>query len=56
MRSVSNSLVVAVIALLALAAVAQPLISLSHALLPVLIVGAVAAVVLRLVFFHARRF
>ena len=55
MRSVANSLVVAVIALLALAAIARPLISLSHALLPILIVGAVAAVALRLLWDRTRR-
>jgi predicted membrane channel-forming protein YqfA (hemolysin III family) len=44
-----------VMALLVLAAVAPVLIGLSHALVPVLVVGGVAIVVIRLVFFHTRR-
>ena len=55
MKAVGNSLVGVVLALLAIAMVAPTLISLSHALVPVLIVGALAVIAVRLVFFHTRR-
>ncbi|MGA7966751.1 MAG: hypothetical protein WCB49_12870 [Gammaproteobacteria bacterium] len=48
-------LITAVIALVVLAAIAPLLIGLSHALLPLVIVVGVVAVVVRLVFFHTRK-
>lgn len=48
-------LTTAVIALVLLAAIAPLLIELSHALLPLVLVVGVVAVVVRLVFFHTRR-
>jgi hypothetical protein len=45
-----------VVALVVLAAVTPTLINLSHALVPVLIVGAIVVIAIRLVFFHTRRF
>lgn len=56
MKSLGSSLMAVVVVLLVLAAVAPVLISLSHALVPVLIVGAVVVIAVRLVFFHTRRF
>lgn len=56
MKGIGSSLATVVVALLALAIAAPILINLSHALVPVLIVGAVAVIVVRLVFFHTRRF
>lgn len=56
MRFLGNSLIAVVVALLAIATVAPILISLSHALVPVLIVAAIAIIAVRLVFFHTRRF
>jgi hypothetical protein len=56
MKGTGNYIVTVVVALIVLAAVAPTLIGLSHALVPVLIVGAVAAIAVRLVFFHTRRF
>jgi hypothetical protein len=44
-----------VVALVVLAAVAPALIGLSHALVPVLIVGAIAVIAVRLAVFHTRR-
>jgi hypothetical protein len=55
-KGLANSLGVVVIALLALAAVAPILISLSHALVPVLIIAVVGAAGLRLLWFRTRRF
>lgn len=55
MKTVGNSLVAVVLALLAIAAVAPTLISLGHALVPVLIVGALVVIAVRLAFFHTRR-
>jgi hypothetical protein len=52
---VGNYIGMVVVALIVLAAVAPALIGLSHALLPVLIVGAVAVIAIRLVLFHTRR-
>lgn len=52
----STTLIVTVLAaLLLVAAVTPSLVSLSHALVPLVVVGGVVAVVLRLVFFHTRR-
>lgn len=55
MNHLSNSLAVVVIGVLALVAVAPTIIGLSQALVPVLIVGAIAVIAVRLVFFHTRR-
>jgi hypothetical protein len=55
-RVLGNSLAAVVFAVMVIAVAAPILISLSHALVPVLIVGAVAAIVVRLVWFHTRRF
>jgi len=54
-KALGNSLAAVVVALLAVATVAPVLIRLSHALVPVVIVGAIAAILVRLVFFHTRR-
>jgi hypothetical protein len=54
-KGVGNSLAAVVIALLAVAMVAPILISLSHAVIPVVIVAALAVIAVRLVFFHTRR-
>jgi hypothetical protein len=54
-KSIGNYLGSVVVALVVLAAVAPVLIRLSHVLLPVLIVGGVAIIAVRLVFFHTRR-
>lgn len=55
MKPSGDWLVTAVIVLVLLAAVAPLLIELSRALLPLVIVTAVAVVVVRLAFFHTRR-
>lgn len=55
MKALGSSLLAAVVALVALSAVAPALINLSHALLPVLIVAIVGAALLRLLWFHTRR-
>jgi hypothetical protein len=54
-RAIGNALTAVVIALVAIAVAAPAAIRLSHALVPVLIVGAVAVIGVRLVFFHTRR-
>jgi hypothetical protein len=48
-------LIVGVVALTILVAAGPTLVSLAHAALPLVIAGGVVAVVLRLVFFHTRR-
>jgi hypothetical protein len=50
-----GSLLLAIVCLVALAAVAPALIALSGALLPLIIVLAIAIVGVRLAFFHTRR-
>jgi hypothetical protein len=55
MKTPSGLVVTLVMALLLLAVAAPLLIALSHALLPLVLVVGVVAVVLRLVFFHTRR-
>ena len=55
MKGLANSLVGLVLALLLLAAVAPSLIALSSALLPLVITLAVAAIAVRLIYFHTRR-
>lgn len=55
MKPPGNLLITAVVALILLAAAAPLLIALSRALLPLVLVAGVVAVVLRLVFFHTRR-
>ena len=55
MKPLSGYLTGIVVALLLLAAVAPALISLSNALLPLVIVVAIAVILIRLVFFHTRR-
>lgn len=55
MKALGSSFLAVVVALVALSAVAPALISLSHALLPILIVAIVGAGLLRLLWFHTRR-
>lgn len=55
MKSLGSSFGAVVVGLLVVAAVAPRLIDLSHALLPVLVVAILGAILLRLVFFHTRR-
>lgn len=55
MKAIGNALMTVAVGLLLLAAAAPALIRLSHALVPVLIVGAVTLIACRLVFFHTRR-
>jgi low affinity Fe/Cu permease len=55
MKSPSGLVVTLVMALVLLAATAPLLVRLSQALVPLVIVVGVAAVVVRLVFFHTRR-
>lgn len=54
-KSPTSVIVTATAGLLILAALAPSLIALSQALLPLLVVGGIIAVVLRLVFFHTRK-
>lgn len=54
MKSLSGHLLTVVVGLLLVALVAPVLIDLSHALLPFVIVVAVALIAVRLVFFHTR--
>lgn len=54
MKSLGNAAVLGALALLLVAAVAPSLIAVSNALVPLVIVLAIAAVVVRLVFFHTR--
>lgn len=46
----------ALVGLVLLVAAAPTLISLSHALLPVIVVAGVVVIAVRLIFFHTRRF
>jgi hypothetical protein len=55
MKALGNYIGMVVVALIVLAAVAPVLIRLSHVLLPVIVVGAVAAIAVRLVFSTTRR-
>lgn len=55
MKGIGSYFFPIMVALLVLAAVAPALIDLSHALVSVLIVGAIAVIAIRLVFFHTRR-
>lgn len=55
MKPPGGSLVTGLVVLVLLAAVAPLLIELSRALLPLILVGGVVAVGLRLTFFHTRR-
>jgi hypothetical protein len=54
-KSPPNLAVTAVVALVVVAALAPTLIALSSALVPLIVVVAIAGVALRLVFFHTRR-
>jgi len=54
-KSPTNLILTVVAGLLVVAALTPPLIALSHALVPLVIVAGVAVIVLRLVFFHTRR-
>jgi hypothetical protein len=54
-KSPTNLIVTAIAGLLVVAALAPPLIALSHALLPLVIVVGAVVIVVRLVFFHTRR-
>ncbi len=51
----SGKLLLGAVAVIALCSVGPSLIALAHALVPLVIVGGIVAVVLRLVFFHTRR-
>jgi hypothetical protein len=55
MKSPASLAMTVVMVLVILAAIAPMLITLSGALLPLIAVASVAAVVLRLVFFHTRK-
>lgn len=55
MRTLSRSFFGLVVLALVLVAVAPSIRALSNALIPLIVVAAVAVVVLRLVFFHTRR-
>lgn len=55
MKSATSLLTTAFVALVLLAAMAPLLIELSRALLPLVVVGGVVVVVVRLVFFHTRK-
>lgn len=55
MRAVGNALTAVVIALVAVAVAAPAVIKVSHALVPVLVIGAVAVIAVRLAWFHTRR-
>jgi len=54
-KSPTTLLVTALAALLLVAAVTPSLVSLSHALVPLVVVVGIVLIVLRLVFFHTRR-
>jgi hypothetical protein len=56
MKSPTSLVWTLVLGLVVLAAVAPLLVSLSHALVPVIVVGAIAVIAVRLVFFHTRNF
>ena len=55
MKAPTTYAVTLIAALMVLAALAPSLIALSHSLVPLIAVAGVVAVVLRLVFFHTRR-
>ncbi len=55
MKSVTTLIVTTAAGLMIVAALAPSLIALSHALVPLVAVGGVVAVILRLVFFHTRK-
>ena len=55
MRTLGSALVSVVVCLVALAVAAPLLIVLSHALVPVLIVGGAVVIAVRLAVFHTRR-
>lgn len=55
MKRLSSYGLVLIVGLVLLAAIAPALIALSHSLLPLVVVLTVAVAVLRLVFFHTRR-
>jgi hypothetical protein len=54
-KSPTNLIVTAAIGLMVLAALTPSLVVLSHALLPLIVVVGVVLIVVRLVFFHTRR-
>jgi hypothetical protein len=54
-KSPTTLIVTAVAALLIVSALAPPLISLSHAVVPLVIAVGILAIALRLVFFHTRK-
>lgn len=55
MKRLSSYALALVVGLVLLAAIAPSLVALSHSLVPLVVVLTVAAVALRLVFFHTRR-
>lgn len=55
MKSPAPLIVTVITGLVIVAALAPPLIALSHALLPLIVVVGVAVIAVRLVFFHTRR-
>jgi hypothetical protein len=54
-KSPTNLIVTAAIGLMVLAALTPSLVVLSHALLPLIVVVGVVLIVVRLVFFHTRK-
>jgi hypothetical protein len=54
-RAIGNALTAVVIALVAVAVAAPAVIRVSHALVPVLVIGALAVIAARLAWFHTRR-
>jgi hypothetical protein len=55
MKLLGNSLAAVVVAILAIAIAAPAVISLSHALVPLVVVVSLALIAVRYVFFHTRR-
>lgn len=54
-KSPKTLIVTAAVGLMIVAALAPSLIALSQALVPLIVVGGVVAIIVRLVFFHTRR-
>ena len=55
MKSPTTVIVIAAVGLMIVAALAPSLIALSQALVPLIVVGGVVAIIVRLVFFHTRK-
>jgi hypothetical protein len=54
-KSPATTIVAAIAGLMVVAALSPQLIALAGALVPLIVIGALAAAVLRLIFFHTRR-